>query len=294
MFNFKQSVTVKESFKDIPINSNVNIYTHIIQSGVEGKTAIFIHGGGSGGNHTMLVRPAKWMINKGLFSTVILPDKRGEGKSSKIDKQMTIKDHAKDMKNLLDNLEIKGKITAMGISYGGPTALTLAGICDRVSDVVLFASSPSLKSAKGITGFLNKHNLLEPIVKAFYTKTIGTSSPQYTNLDCIYDINNKKQLNKIFLNAIKSTEKDRLESLLIQNAATLNQNNSSIDKDINLDIPIYQVIGDKDEIWETNLTEYSERFPNIKSTKVDKADHKDSLLNAGQFYEQFFKIYKDA
>lgn len=294
MFIFDQEIKVKETVKEVRVNNEINIYTRILEGNKSGKTAIFIHGGGSGGNHTMLLRPAKWMISKGLFGTIILPDKRGEGKSSTLSKQISIKDHAQDMKELLDNLSIKDKITAMGISYGGPTALTLADIDERIDEVVLFASSPSLKSAKGITGFLNKHNLLEPIVKSFYTKNVGKNSPEYANLDRIYDISDKKQLNKIFLDAIKSTEKSRLESLLIQNSATLDPSNSSIEEDIKMDIPVYQVIGDKDEIWETDLSEYSKRLSNIKSIKVKKADHKSSLLRAGEFYEQFLKLYRSA
>ncbi len=82
------------------------------------------------------------------------------------------------------------------------------------------------------------------------------------------------------------------ESLMFQNASTLDKENTSVSQNITLSIPVYQVIGDQDEIWETDLSPYKERFPNITSSKIAGANHKGSLLRASEFYEALLKIYR--
>jgi len=258
----------------------------------DGKTAIYIHGGGSGGNHTMLLRPAKWMIEKGLFSRVILPDRRGEGFSSPLTKKLTIKDHAVDMKNLLDALGIEEKVTALGLSYGGAIALTLASLDNRIDEVILMASSPSLEEVKGFRGFLYKHNVLEPIVKIFYKLYLGKKELRYPSFENVYDLKNEKDIMKLFTDAMKHTDQKMYESLMLQNASTLDKNNSSITKDITLNIPIYQVIGEQDEIWETNISSYKSRFPKLNSIRIPGANHKGCLLRASEFYEALLNIYR--
>jgi len=240
----------------------------------------------------MLLRPAKWMIEKGLFSKVILPDRRGEGLSSPLTNKLTIKDHALDMKGLLDALGINEKITAIGLSYGGPIALTLANIDNRIDEVILMASSPSLEEVKGFRGFLYKYNILEPIVKIFYKLNLGKEKPRYPNFENVYDLENEKDIMKLFTDAMKHTDKKMYQSLILQNASTLDKNNSSITKDIKLNIPIYQVIGEQDEIWETDISSYKKRFPNLISTKISGENHKGCLLKAGEFYEALLKIYR--
>lgn len=53
----------------------------------------------------MLIRPSKWMIKKGLFTKVILPDRRGEGLSTPLREAVSIREHALDMKLLLNKLK---------------------------------------------------------------------------------------------------------------------------------------------------------------------------------------------
>lgn len=292
MLKVKDNLNVKEELKSIDVSNSVSIYTRIMTCKNEGKTAIYIHGGGSCGNHSMCIRPAKWMFEKGLFNKMILPDKRGEGASSPLTEKIKITDHALDMKQVLDKLNIQEKVTAIGISNGGPTALTLASIDERIDEVILISSSPSIKSANGLGAFLHKHNLLQPIVKLIYTKLVGKNPAKYPDMDSIYEINSNKELKKIFLDAIKSTEKSRLNSLLIQNESTLDVTNGGIDAMIKLDIPIYQVIGDKDEVGETDLSEYIDRFPKLNSIMVNNADHQACLVRANEFYETLLQIYK--
>ena len=285
------SIKFKEEIKHYEIESGIKLYTRIISGRNEGKTAIFIHGGGSGGNHTMLLRPAKWLIEQGFFEKVILPDRRGEGLSTPLTQKLSIKDHSTDMKELLDKLDIKEKITAIGLSYGGPIAIELAGLDSRIDEVILMASSPSLREVKGIQGFLYKTNLLERITKYFYKKNLGKLATEYPDFEKVYDFKNNKELTKYFVEAIKHTDSKMLESLMLQNASTLDKNNSAVSSDIQLDIPIYQVIGSKDEIWETNITHYKSQFNNMKSFVVEGEKHKGVILKAELFYNGLKEIY---
>lgn len=282
---------LSEQIQHYKINNNITLYTHIVSKQQHGKTAIYIHGGGSGGNHTMLLRPAKWLIEHGLFTKIILPDRRGEGLSTPLTQKLTIQDHAKDMKALIDTLDHQEKITAIGISYGGPIAIELAGIDPRVDEVILMASSPSLKEVKGVQGFLYRTNLLEKITKIFYKWNLGKLSFEYPNFEKVYDLKSSNELTKFFIKAIKHTDKQMLGSIMLQNASTLDKNNSSISPDLKLDIPIFQVIGSKDEIWETDITDYIKRFNNIKTYIILGEKHKGVILNASLFYEGLKSIY---
>ncbi len=286
-------IRVTEQLQHYEVGNGIKLYTRIISGEKEGKTAIFIHGGGSGGNHTVLLRPARWLIEQGLFAKVILPDRRGEGLSTALTQKLTIRDHSMDMKGLLDTLNIDEKITAIGLSYGGPIAIELTSLDLRVDEVILMASSPSLRDVKGIQGFLYRTNLLEKITKTFYKKNLGKLPTEYPNLEGVYDLKNNKELTKYFVEAIKHTDSKMMESLMLQNASTLDKNNSAISSDIKLDIPIFQVIGSKDEIWETNITQYKNQFTNIKNFIVEGEDHKGVILNADLFYEGLKTIYTE-
>lgn len=239
----------------------------------------------------MLLRPTKWLIEKGLFSKVILPDRRGEGFSTPLTSKLTIQDHAKDMKELLDKLSVSEKITAIGLSYGGPIALELAGMDSRIDEVILMASSASLKNVKGLRGFLYKSNLLEKITRVVYTKTLGKLPAEYPNFENVYDLKSDKELTKYFLEAIKRTDRGMLESFMLQNASTLDKANSAISPHIKLNIPVYQIIGSKDEIWETDMSQYRNRFTKIKSSMVSGEPHKGVILRAERFYEALLKLY---
>lgn len=292
MLTISNHLTLNETVQTFQVGPELAIHARVVSGNADGKTAIYIHGGGSGGNHTMLLRPAKWMVEKGMFSKVILPDRRGEGLSTPLTKKLTIKDHALDMKHLLDVLGIEEKVTALGLSYGGPIALTLANLDHRIDEVILMASSPSLEEAKGLNGFLYKHNLLEPMIKVFYKLNLGKEKQKYPDFEAVYDLKSEKEIMKMFVKAMKVTDKKMYESLMFQNASTLDKENSSISQNITLSIPIYQVIGDRDEIWETDLFPYKERFPNITSAKITGANHKGSLLRASEFYEALLNIYR--
>jgi pimeloyl-ACP methyl ester carboxylesterase len=290
-----KSTNIMEEVRTCEISNGVKLFCKLLHGRNNGKTALYIHGGGSGGNHSMLVRPSKWMIEKGLFRNVILPDRRGAGNSSPMTAMMTFEDNARDMKALLDSLGITGKVTAMGVSYGGPIALTLAAMDPRIDEVILMASSPSLKPARGIMGYLYRHNKLEPMVRSVYKKLVGKNNvSDCVDFDAIYDAKNIGQLKQIFLEGIKSTPKDRLESLIFENASTCNLENQGISHDIRLKIPVYRVIGTKDETWEVNADSlYREQLPLMKTACVQGATHKDIFFRADEFYASLLAQLRD-
>lgn len=291
------SVTIEnfiESENVYTLPSGIHLYAKTIKNDhAGGKTALFIHGGGSGGNHTIVYRPAKWMMDQGLFNRIIMPDRRGAAKSSPITSIMTYKDNAQDLKELLDTMGIHENITAIGISYGGPIALTLAGIDPRIDEVILIASSPSLKPAKGLVGFLYRHKLLDKIVAKVYKKLVGKYDEQYPDFDPSYDSKNVGELKKIFTNAIMHTPRDRFESLLYENSSTCDLSNQAVSPELKLSIPIYRVIGSKDETWEVELGDtYKSRLPFIDTSIIPNAGHKDVFFRANEFYDALIRLYK--
>jgi PhoPQ-activated pathogenicity-related protein len=85
---------------------------------------------------------------------------------------------------------------------------------------------------------------------------------------------------------------ERFESLLYENSSTCDLNNQAITPDITLSIPIYRVIGKKDETWEVELGEtYKDRLPNIYTITIPSAGHKDVFFRASEFYESLMEIY---
>jgi len=280
----KDNITEKQCEYRIQNGATIGVKT-LEANNANGKCAIYIHGGGSGGNHTIVSRPSYWLLNRGYFTKIIMPDRRGAAHSSPITSVMTYEDNARDMKQLLDSMGITGKITAIGISYGGPIALTLAAMDDRVEEVILVASSPSLKPAKGIVGFLYRKGLLEKMVKSVYSKQIGRLPEAYPDFDRAYDIKSITELKKLFMEAIQHTDKSRLQSLLLENASTCDIKNAGIDSRLQVRVPVLRVIGTKDETWEVELGDrYQEQIPNIKTKYIKDAGHKDVFFRASDFY----------
>lgn len=268
------------------LQNGATLYAKTLEvNGTNGKCAIYIHGGGSGGNHTIINRPSYWLLNKRYFSKIIMPDRRGAANSSPITSVMTYEDNAQDMKQLLDSMGITEKITAIGISYGGPIALTLAAIDDRVEEVILVASSPSLRPAKGLVGFLYRKGLLEKMVKSVYSKQIGKLPEAYPDFEGAYDTKSITELKKLFMEAIQHTNKDRLQSLLLENASTCDIKNAGIDRRLKINVSVLRVIGTKDETWEVDLGDrYKEQIPNLRTKYIKDAGHKDVFFRASDFY----------
>jgi pimeloyl-ACP methyl ester carboxylesterase len=188
-------------------------------------------------------------------------------------------------------MEIEGDVTVMGLSYGGPIAIELASMDSRIKEVILVASSPSLKDVNGLRGILYRSNLLEKISTAYYKKNLGKLPATYPDFESVYELKSNKELTEYFVHCIKQTDSKMLESIIYQNKSTLDQSNNGITDGFNLDIPIFQVIGSKDEIWETDIAPYKSRFSSLKSKIIDGYEHKDAILKADLFYNALLEIY---
>lgn len=277
----------------IQVEPNANLYVKILSTTpLSHRTAIYIHGGGNGGNHTLIERPSRHLIDKGFFDTVILPDRRGDGGSSPLPRKFSVRDHAYDMQRLLDALEISHPITAMGISYGGPIALDLAALDSRIERVVLVASSPTLSSNNGIARFLLKTGLLKMMLNLSSAMYLGKLPPAYTDFDHAYDATSQRQLVQAFLEGLKRTPKTYKTSFQYALEATLDESKAGLDENITLNIPVIQIIGEKDEVWGSEvLPEYLQRFPQFKQYRVTGGFiHKDVFLKA----ELFQKVVETA
>lgn len=283
---------IQASTQTVQIGPDLCIYVKTLRGSQHtGRTAIYIHGGGGGGNHTLIERPSRHMINDGFFDTMILPDKRGDGGSSPLKHVVTIREHAEDMRALLDKLGVTGPITAMGVSYGGPIALDLAAIDSRVERVVLVASSPALKENNGIARFLLKSGLLKPLMRISYKAYLGKLPPAYVDFDPAYDAKKSTELVKMFTEALKRTPKSHMDSMIFALDGTLNEANASLDENVRLNIPVLQVVGASDEVWGSKiLPEYLERFPRFRQYLVPEGKiHKDVFLKPDAFQRMLNK-----
>lgn len=284
---------IRSETRTIQVEPNASLYVKILSANPPSHhTAIYIHGGGNGGNHTLIERPSRHLIDKGFFDTVILPDRRGNGGSSPLPRKFSVRDHAHDMQRLLDALEISHPITAMGISYGGPIALDLAALDSRIERVVLVASSPTLSSNNGISRFLLKTGLLKMMLNLSSAMYLGKLPPAYTDFDPAYDATSQRQLVQAFLEGLKRTPKTYKTSFQYALEATLDESKAGLDENITLNIPIIQIIGEKDEVWGSEvLPEYLQRFPQFKQYRVTGGFiHKDVFLKA----ELFQKVVETA
>jgi pimeloyl-ACP methyl ester carboxylesterase len=258
-----------------------------------GRTALYIHGSGTVGNHTIIERPSRWLIDQDLYDTVIMPDRRGCGASSPWTHRPTLRDQALDMKALLDALEVEDPLDALGLSTGGPIALTLADLDERVQLVGLISSSPTLKQIAWPWNWLISIGLVPAIMKLMYRREIGKAEPKYINYDFMYDWENPTRRDRWehFKEVLRHTPEERLDSVLYEFNATLDPANAEIPDDVQLDGPVLQVIGTEDETWGSEIPEkFRSRIPNLQRTLIPGADHGDSLTRSEEFHAAFAEL----
>ncbi len=119
----------------------INVKTY----GDENNPAIvLVHG--LGGDYEMFSPQIEKYKNNGLF--LIVPDMRGHGESSKVEK-LKLDDFTYDIKEILDHLNIE-KAIILGISMGGVIALQFAvDYSDRVKKLIVADSFGELDSKIG-------------------------------------------------------------------------------------------------------------------------------------------------
>jgi pimeloyl-ACP methyl ester carboxylesterase len=279
---------IHSSTEQIPIGPDASLFLKTLTGPRRsGRRAIYIHGGGGGGNHTLIERPSRYLICNGFFDEILLPDRRGDGASSPLTHKQTVREHAEDMRVLLDQFDSREPLTALGVSYGGPIALNLAAIDPRIERVVLVASSPALSQNNGVARLLLQSGALRPLMKLVYQRYLGKLPPGYTDFDPAYDMMRSRDLVKIYLDAVKRTPRDHMDSFLYALEATLDEAHAGLNEAVSLAIPVIQVIGQKDEVWGSALlAEYQVRFPQFRQYVVPEGHiHKDVFLKPGTFYQ---------
>lgn len=260
------------------------------------RTALYIHGSGTVGNHTIIERPSRWLIDQDVYDTVIMPDRRGCGNSSPWDHKPTIRDQAEDMKSLLDALQINESVDVLGLSAGGPIALTLAYMDDRVRLVGLISSSPTLKQIAWPWNWLIAIGLVPFIMKMMYRREIGKAEPKYIDYDFMYEWENptRQERWEHFKDVLRHTPADRLDSVMYEFTSTLDPANAEIPDEVQLDIPVLQVIGTEDETWGSDMPEkYVQRFPQLRRRLIEGADHGASLTRSEEFHRAFAQLLQE-
>jgi len=287
---------IVEEAQDVEIAQDVTLHTVTLShEDRAGRMALYVHGSGTAGNHTIVSRPSRWLIDRRLYDTIIMPDRRGCGASSPWTWEPTIRDQAQDMKALLDALGVEGALDVLGLSTGGPIALTLAHLDDRVHLVALISSSPTLKQIAGPWSWLIAIGLVPAVMKLMYRWEIGKAEPKYIDYDFMYDWENptRRERWERFREVLRHSPEERLNSVMYEFNATLDPANAEIPEDVRLDIPVLQVIGTEDETWGSEMPErYRERFPNLRRRLVPGADHGDALTRSDEFHAAFAEMLK--
>ncbi len=285
---------IKTSTRQIEIGENAHLFVKQLEhQQKQGPGLLLIHGGGAGANHTIVERPARWLVDRQVYGKIILPDRRGNGASSPLEHVPTFRNHAEDMKALLNSMDDQGPFDVMGVSYGGPIALTLGAIDDRISRVILYASSPEMHFTWPWNWLIGS-GLVPWIMKQMYRRQIGTEKPRYPDLDAAYEQRTKQEDWEKYKEALNHTPADRLDSIMYEFKANQLPEYTKIDERVRLEKPVLRVIGSEDQTWGVDWPErYQERFPNFQQMIVPGADHKDAVREADRFLKKLVLLLRE-
>ena len=268
---------------------------HTLQARVP-RQAIFIHGEGLGCNHTMLERPARWLLARDLFDEIILPDRRGCGGSSVLTRRMTLAEQADDMRRLLDRMNMPGPLTAMGVSYGGPVALSLAAVEARIECAVMVAASPALLPVASLERLLTRTGLLDRLVSRQIRRQVGKLPPREFSFDKGYDAQSPREMSAQFGTALQSIPAERSEFIHLDYITCRDPAYASLPASLGLEIPVLQVIGESDELWDRQVSDdLRRRFPNFHRRVVPGAVlHNDVFFKAEEYYQVLMELLGEA
>jgi pimeloyl-ACP methyl ester carboxylesterase len=297
-------------FSDVMLHTKTLYHEARAAPGAPGRLLLFIHGGAAATNHTIVERPSRWLIDRDLFDTILLPDRRGCGASSPMDHMLTFEEQAEDMQALLDVMGIEKPLTVMGISYGGPIALVQGYKDDRVERVILWASSPTLDELSFPYNLLVKTGLMSWYLRLTYKRHVGKKEPQYPDYDFVYEMqtremqtremqtremqNSKKATWEKWKEILNHTPAERLDSMLLELASMFNPPNRAIPDEVVLDIPVLQIIGSEDETWGRGMPEkYRARFHDFTQVILPDVGHKDALWKADLFLDALAEYLRD-
>lgn len=282
---------IKTTVRDVDIAGDAHLHVKFLDhAAYEGPTLLLIHGGGAGANHTIVERPGRWLVDQRVYGRVILPDRRGNGASSPLTHIPTFRDHARDMIALLDALDEPAPLDVMGVSYGGPIALTQADMDDRIARAILYASSPAMHF-RWPWNWLIRSGLIPWIMRRMYKREIGKADPQYPDLDVAYEQRSKQEDWEAYKQALNHTPESRFDSIMYEFQANQRPAYTHIDDDVRVEKPVLRVIGSEDQTWGSAWPPaYQARFPNFHQAIVPGADHKDAIREADRFLEKLVPL----
>lgn len=130
---------------------------HVIDEG-QGTPVVFVHG--------FPLSHAMWKHQRTEFSSthrVIIPDLRGFGQSSATSQVTSLSDHADDLAQLLDQLQIREPIVFCGLSMGGYIAFRfLEKYAARLRGLILCDTKPAPDAPEAAQ---NRRNMAEKVLK---------------------------------------------------------------------------------------------------------------------------------
>lgn len=282
------SASIFAADQTIEVSRDVSLYTRILtcEKNKPG-TVLFLHGGALTGNHTLCERPARWLMERGFFSRIIMPDRRGAGGSSRFRRGLTLSDLALDMKNLLDRLKTESPVTAIAQSYSGPVALILAGMDLRIEEIFLIASSPELDLIPKPLNFLKESDFFLDMVRGTLLLTLGRRRSAFPDLDFIYDIHDSAGLIKAQYDILRNMDRNDYNNLSLMADSLFNRKNMSVPDYLSVNARITQIIGSRDAIWSKSLSEKQKKsFPNFRQILIPGAGHRDMFLRAEEFMRE--------
>ncbi len=195
---------------------------------------------------------------------------------------------------MLDKLNIKENIIVIGNSYGGPIALLLSKIDDRVKKVILSASSPTLMYGFLPLQILHKLKILQPLIKLLAFLITGRKKKKFIDLDFIYNLKYSYQYHKIFSSTFIHASKTELKNIFLKVDSVFSEYNLGLPRDMIFEIPILQVIGSKDEFWGREFPrEYRDNFPNLKRIVLKGKKHKDVFANYKLFHKAMIRFIEE-
>ncbi|MGE5410265.1 MAG: alpha/beta fold hydrolase [Clostridiales bacterium] len=279
---------IKSDEYRVGLGNDITIHTKILSNPViEGKTAIFLHSGAITGNHTLLERPARWLINKGVFREIIIPDRRGAGGSSPFTQITSLDEQAEDIKLLLNKLGYRKEVIAIGASLGGPISMLLASKDSRITEVILLASSFRMSLTRGKFHYFYKTGAMLFFIKLALSLFTGNSEKHFFNMDFVYDQHNTLGLIIAQIKILRQLNKKHLRSFYLMAESAFNKMNMDITDRVKLSIPITQIIGSNDKVWEKNISQKEQKqYPGFRQVIIEGAEHRDLFLRADEFLEK--------
>lgn len=264
------------------------------------RQAVMIHGEELGANHTLLERPARWLLAREVFDTVILPDRRGCGQSSAVTHPLSPGEMGEDLHRLLGRLDEAGlfdsaaPLTAVGLSLGGLAALSMAAADRRVQCAALLGGSPLHARPGLIMRLLLRAGRMDRWIEAQLSRSLGRDlhnpalkTRPSDSFDPIYDARSAAAMTAVFERVLRAVPAERAESLRLDYINGLDPAAAGLPASLRLSIPILQVTGEGDEVWVTDLpADLRARFPHLTRKTVPGATmHKDVYLKAQAFLD---------